>query len=501
MTTSPSSNYSSMQSELSTSQPASEVLSSALFLLSNFFERFAFYGVRWALVLYFVMEIAPADFDSKNQAQMLYSGFLGLLAVVGLLGAYIADRFASHLQAALSGALLMGLGMSLLLVADASMFRLGLASMVLGNGLYRPVLMSLLGSSFGDNEAKRDAGFVVAYMLTNLAGFVAPMLTQHLASKVFKVDDHISFKSVFIVAALSMLSSFFCVLWMTRQRGVAQARQLMAWKPIALAQCGGVAMLGVLLLAYLLDVSVASLGIVNLVGLIVAAVILVRTARGETDRGSRPYVFLLVLAAVCIAQIVLELSRPSVDLVLNGWLGSTALLPFAPQMQAVILPVIFIVASAPILALGLFILGRHFYPNLLQRMGWVMLITTVSLGLVYFAAQALLQGQQQAVSLGMPSLLSMLASQAAGEILLTALSFSMVFAYAPRRHWALALAMVFLITRSGSQIAGYLLGTFPALQLQANQDAPLHLRLACICLGLLVISTWIGGRLLKRLQA
>jgi POT family proton-dependent oligopeptide transporter len=64
-------------------------------------------------------------------------------------------------------------------------FFLGLVLIVLGTGLLKPTISSLVGGLYGDHEsAKRDAGFSIYYMGINIGAFIAPLIVGYLGEEV-----------------------------------------------------------------------------------------------------------------------------------------------------------------------------------------------------------------------------------------------------------------------------------------------------------------------------
>ena len=50
-----------------------------MLFMSEFWERFAFYGIRWAMVLYIVAQFHGGDASGEKPASELYGAYLALV--------------------------------------------------------------------------------------------------------------------------------------------------------------------------------------------------------------------------------------------------------------------------------------------------------------------------------------------------------------------------------------------------------------------------------------
>ena len=77
-------------------------------------------------------------------------------------------------------------------------FKLGLATIIVGNGLFKPNISTMVGKLYGLKDERRDSGFTIFYMGINIGAMIAPVLTEYLARKVFGTDAMPSYKVVFL---------------------------------------------------------------------------------------------------------------------------------------------------------------------------------------------------------------------------------------------------------------------------------------------------------------
>src|SRR5665647_2251132 len=63
-----------------------------MLFMSEFWERFAFYGIRWALVLYIVDQFHGGSATGQADANLTYGSYLALVYATAIFGGYIADK-------------------------------------------------------------------------------------------------------------------------------------------------------------------------------------------------------------------------------------------------------------------------------------------------------------------------------------------------------------------------------------------------------------------------
>jgi len=178
-----------------------------MLFMAEFWERFAFYGIRWAMVLYIVAEFYAGDAAGERPANELYGAYLALVYAGAIFGGYIADKIIGFQRSILLGAVVMASGLFLISIPSEQVFKLGLATVIVGNGLFKPIISTLVGKLYSAKDIRRDSGFTIFYMGINLGAMIAPIVTQLLAQKVFSSNDLPAYKVVFIAAGVGMLLS------------------------------------------------------------------------------------------------------------------------------------------------------------------------------------------------------------------------------------------------------------------------------------------------------
>ncbi len=158
---------------------------------TEMWERFSYYGMRAFLILYMVAPVAAGGLGMADaDAASIYGTYTGSVWGAAIFGGVVADRFLGAYRSVLVGGTLITLGHFSLAFREMTFFYLGLALIVLGTGLLKPNVSTLVGSLYEPGDTRRDAGFSIFYMGINLGAFIGPLIAGYLAQK---VDWHMGF--------------------------------------------------------------------------------------------------------------------------------------------------------------------------------------------------------------------------------------------------------------------------------------------------------------------
>src|SRR5690606_40869501 len=97
----------------------------------------------------------------------LYGAYLALVYAAALFGGYVADKVIGYQRSILLGAVIMGAGLFMIVVPNEEVFKLGLATVIAGNGLFKPNISTLVGKLYAPGDGRRDSGFTLFYMGSN----------------------------------------------------------------------------------------------------------------------------------------------------------------------------------------------------------------------------------------------------------------------------------------------------------------------------------------------
>ncbi len=153
---------------------------------TEMWERFSYYGMRAFLILYMVHALG---FDDAH-AGSVYGTYTGSVWFAAIFGGIIADRWLGHYRSVLVGGIIIALGHFTLALHALPFFYTGLSFIVIGTGLLKPNVSTLVGSLYEQGDERRDAGFSIFYMGINLGAFIGPLIAGYLAQQ---VDWHLGF--------------------------------------------------------------------------------------------------------------------------------------------------------------------------------------------------------------------------------------------------------------------------------------------------------------------
>src|SRR5437667_10410588 len=170
---------------------------------TEMWERFSFYGLRALLVLYMTAAVAQGGLAFPTDKATSIVGWYGFgVYAAAIPGGWIADRFLGQFRSVFIGGVIIALGHFSMAVPSVTTFYLGLALIVMGTGLLKPNISTMVGSLYDKDDERRDAGFSIFYMGINVGAFVAPLVVGTLGQR---VDWHIGFGCAGIGMTLGLI--------------------------------------------------------------------------------------------------------------------------------------------------------------------------------------------------------------------------------------------------------------------------------------------------------
>jgi POT family proton-dependent oligopeptide transporter len=147
---------------------------------AEMWERFSYYGMRALLMFY--MTKGFLHYEDK-QAIRVYAAYTSLVYMTPFIGGLVADRMIGPRRAVVLGGLLMAGGHLLMTIEHEAPFFLALALLIVGNGLFKPNISTIVGSLYPPGSTQRDGGFTIFYMGINLGAAMAPLLCGYVGEK------------------------------------------------------------------------------------------------------------------------------------------------------------------------------------------------------------------------------------------------------------------------------------------------------------------------------
>ena len=148
---------------------------------------------------------------AEDKASLIYGFFTGFVYFTPIIGGMIADRYIGQRKAITIGGITMFFGQLVLFAMPSHLgLGIGLVLLILGNGMFKPNISTMVGQLYREGDDKRDSAFSIFYMGINLGAFLAPLIAGTLAEEWFAVKaasgEIISygFKYGFLAAAVGM---------------------------------------------------------------------------------------------------------------------------------------------------------------------------------------------------------------------------------------------------------------------------------------------------------
>lgn len=145
--------------------------------LTEMWERYGFYVVQGLLVLYLTQYFGFSD----DMSYAILGAFTALAYISPIVGGMIADKFLGFKNCILLGGFFLITGYLLLALPSAKFFLYpGLATVVVGTGLFKPSISSLLGSQYGEKDPRLDSAFTIFYIGINTGAFLAGISSGYI---------------------------------------------------------------------------------------------------------------------------------------------------------------------------------------------------------------------------------------------------------------------------------------------------------------------------------
>lgn len=156
-----------------------------LFVLffTEMWERFSYYGMRAILVLYLVAQSEgenPGLSWTNGEALALYGWYTMLVYVASIPGGIIADKFLGQKKSVLYGGILLVIGHTVLAVEEMWAFYSGLGLIILGVGLLKPNISTMVGGLYQQGDIRRDKGFTLFYIGINVGAFLSGIVVGYV---------------------------------------------------------------------------------------------------------------------------------------------------------------------------------------------------------------------------------------------------------------------------------------------------------------------------------
>ena len=422
-----------------------------MLFMTEFWERFAFYGIRWALVLYVVAQFYNGDAAGESSANLIYGSYLALVYAAALFGGYIADRVLGYQRSILVGASFMAAGLFMIAFPNQTVFQLGLATIIVGNGMFKPNISTMVGKLYSTADTRRDSGFTIFYMGINAGALVAPVLTEWLAAAVFGTDGMPAYKVVFMSAGVGMLISlvWFYIGRRNLQGIGAPDAQNADPKRLMYVVLGSLCVIP--LVYFLLAAGAQNLQIVlSVLFILLSVMLMIEGIKNGKVARDKVIAMLLIFFFNIMFWCFFEQAGSSftfladkiIDREMFNWTFPVAWFQTVNSLA--------IIAFAPLIAF-IWVALRNKNPSIPRKFGLGLLFNGAAFGLLMYALSMLVNIDNK---IPFWTLFMVYVLQSIGELCLSPIGLSMVTKLAPTRLVGLGMGGWFLSTGIGNNLSG-----------------------------------------------
>jgi POT family proton-dependent oligopeptide transporter len=172
----------------------------ATLFFTEMWERYSYYGTRALLILYMTAATTHGGLGfSVVKAGSIYGFYTAMVYLLGMPGGWIADRIIGQRRAVLYGGVLISAGNLFLASPSITAFYIGLSLLMMGTGMLKPNVSTIVGQLYTQEDRRRDAAFSIFYMGINIGALVSPLICGWVGEK-------INWRWGFAVSAFGMIA-------------------------------------------------------------------------------------------------------------------------------------------------------------------------------------------------------------------------------------------------------------------------------------------------------
>ncbi|WP_410488851.1 peptide MFS transporter [Algoriphagus aquimarinus] len=448
---------------------------------TEMWERFSYYGMRALLILFMTMAVAEGGLGFDDQTSgAIYGLYTMGVYLLALPGGWLADRLFGLKKSVWYGGIIIAIGhftmalpgvMALitgdhsikpeLSTLDTSSFFLGLILIVLGTGLLKPNISSIVGQLYPKGSTKRDAGFSIFYMGINIGGFIAPIACGTLAT----YDMHLGFglAGLGMVFGLiqyklsgALLEGHGDVPVFETEKEVSSQKKLKSI--VTYLGIGLVAVVGVLFMGVIpINVSAIAGASGTVIALVAFGYLGYVIAFGGLDKADKNKVGVIAILFLFSAMFWsgFEQAGSTLNLFADRFTDRTILGWEIPTSYFQSVNSLFIIIFAPFFgALWIWLGRRNMEPSSPMKFTFGLLLLAIGFFVMYFATKIAASGDLAAPTW----LLITYMLHTFGELSLSPVGLSLVTKLAPKGYGGQMMGIWFLSVALGNLIAGLIAG-------------------------------------------
>jgi POT family proton-dependent oligopeptide transporter len=424
---------------------------------TEMWERFSYYGMRAIFILFMTKILFMSDAD----ASQIYGSYTGLVYLTPLLGGYLCDKFLGNRRSIVIGGALMAIGQVFMFLsassggtAGVSLMWIGLTSLIIGNGFFKPNISTMVGQLYPANDRRIDSAFTIFYMGINLGAFFSPL-----------VCGSMDFKWGFLSACIGMIIGLVTFIIFQKQYLISEEGKEIGLPVKKLDFTSILTIIGSIGIIFFMlnfkqmfksDIDIISYFIY---GAMVVMPIIILSDKSLTKVEMKRIIVIFILAFFVIffwgafeqagASLTLFADRQT-ERSLFGWEMPASYFQSINPLSVIILAPIFTIIWG-------FLYARKLEPSSPKKMA--IGLALVALGYIVIAIAVKGLGVEDKVSMWW--LVSLYIIHTMGELCLSPIGLSMVSKLAPLRLSSLMMGTWFLANAAANKFAGTLSALIP----------------------------------------
>ncbi len=453
---------------------------------TEMWERFSYYGMRALLILFMTTPALSGglEFDDVTSGA-IYGLYTMGVYLFALPGGWLADHIIGlkksvwyggiiitigHFTMAIPGVVALfgdGVHSGVVSSLDTYSFFLGLVFIVIGTGMLKPNVSSIVGELYGgtsDNDsAKRDAGFSIFYMGINIGALLAPIVCSFLAAE---INWHMGFGAAGIGMLLGLVQYKTTA---SNLDGYGDApvyetseEKEKAAKTVIIAKIVGGIVLVIFALFFFQVFTIDATSIANVSKYIIAAVavlffgyIFIFGGLTSEEKGKVGVIGLLLLFSALFWS-GFEQAGSTLNLFAERFTDRTVLGWEVPAGMFQSINSMFIIIFAPLFgAMWVWLAKKHLEPSSPLKFAFGLILLGMGFLVMYFAAEIAASGDLAAPTW----LIFTYLLHTFGELSLSPVGLSLVTKLSPQRYSGQMMGMWFLAVALGNLFAGLIAGS------------------------------------------
>ena len=362
---------------------------------------------------------------------------------------------------------------------------MGLATIAVGNGLFKANPSSLLSTCYEKNDPRLDGAFTMYYMSVNIGSFFSMLATPWLAAK---FGWSVAFALSFVGLVITIVNFAFCQRWVKQYGSKPDFAPVHVGKLLA-------TIVGVVVLVAIATWLLHNQGIARMALGVVALGIIVIFAKEAFAMHGAPrrkmiVAFILMLQAIIFfvlySQMPTSLNFFAIRNVEHSLLG----IAFEPEQYQALNP-FWIIIGSPILAAIYNKMGDTLPMPMKFAIGMVLCsgaFLVLPLGAKFASDAGIVNVSWLVISYGLQSI---------GELMISGLGLAMVAQLVPQRLMGFIMGSWFLTTAGANLIGGYVANmmavpdnvTDPLMSLEVYGRVFLHIGVATGVIAILMLLT------------